>query len=74
MQCRLGFIVQSLEDMSFLRADGEGGVESCHLYSRAMPFSNAESAFEAVEAHCGGRGAVVPVYLPVDGSSPFRRE
>lgn len=73
MECRVAFIVQSLEDMSFLRADGEGGVETCHLFSRAMPFSNAEAAFEAVEDHCGGRGAVMPVYIPLDGRSPFKQ-
>jgi len=64
MLCVPAFIVQGLDDMAFLRADGEGGVETTHLFSAAMPFRTAEQAFEAVEDHSGGRGAVVQIWVP----------
>lgn len=64
MQCRAAFIVQGLEDMAFLRCDGEGGIDYTHLFSASTPFDSAEQAFEAVEDHCGGRGAVVRIWVP----------
>ena len=69
MNCRPGFIVQSMDTFAFLRADGEGGVTDTHLFSAAMPFASPEAAIEAVEDHCGGRGAVIRVWLPEKGSS-----
>ena len=64
MNCRPAFIVQGLDDMAFLRCDGEGGVDYTHLFSAATPFDLPEQAFEAVEDHCGGRGAVVRIWVP----------
>ena len=64
MICRRAYIVQSMDTFAFLRADGEGGVvETCKL-SAAMPFDDPEAAIEAVEDHCGGRGVVVPIWVP----------
>lgn len=64
MQCRRVYIVQSTDEFSFLRADGEGGVDYTHLFAAATPFATPEAAIEAVEDHCGGRGAVTPIWVP----------
>jgi hypothetical protein len=64
MICRPAYIVQSTDDFCFLRADGEGSVDYTHLFSAATPFDTAEAAIEAVEDHCGGRGAVSRVWVP----------
>lgn len=69
MLCRPAYLVQSTDDFAFLRCDGEGGVDYTHLFSAASPFDTAEAAIEAVEDHCGGRGAVSRIYVP-DGTSP----
>ena len=64
MLCRPAFIVQSTDSFAFLRADGEGGVVETCMFNAAMPFDSAESAFEAVEDHCGGRGVVLRIWIP----------
>lgn len=55
------YYVQSLEDFSFLRADGEGGVETTPLITRAMSFDTAEAAHEAVMDHLSGEAVVFQV-------------
>lgn len=67
MNCRPAFIVQSTDTYAFLRADGEGGVIETHLFSAAMPFNSPESALDAVEDHCSGRGVVVRIWVPEHG-------
>ena len=64
MLCRPAFLVQSTDDFTFLRCDGEGGVDSTHLFTAATPFDTVEAAIEAVEDHCSGRGVVARVWLP----------
>ena len=64
MLCRPAFIVQATDTFAFLRADGEGGVVETYLFSAAMPFDSPEAALDAVEDHCGGRGAVVRIWVP----------
>lgn len=56
------FYVQDAETFAFLRADGEGGVQSTPLITNATPFTNAEAAADAVEDHCGGVGVVFRCY------------
>lgn len=68
MFCRPAFIVQATDDFSFLRCDGEGGVDYTYLFSAASPFDTAEAAIEAVEDHCGGRGVVSRIWVP--GGTP----
>lgn len=67
MDCYPVYIIQATDDFSFLRADGEGGVDYTHLFSAASPFDTVEAAIEAVEDHCGGRGAVSRIWVP-DGT------
>lgn len=64
MQCRAAYIVQSMMDFTFLRCDGEGGVETTMVYSGATPFDHPEAAMEAVQDHCDGRGSVVRIWVP----------
>lgn len=56
------FYVQSTEDNSFLRADGEGGVGYTPLIVNATPFTHADAAKDAVQDHCGGLGVVFSCY------------
>ncbi|WP_295856138.1 hypothetical protein [uncultured Xylophilus sp.] len=56
------YYVQSTEDHSFLRADGEGGVDYAPLIVNATPFTTPEAAADAVHDHCGGEGVVFPCY------------
>jgi hypothetical protein len=67
MNCRPAYIVQSTDDFCFLRADGDGGVDYTHLFAAATPFDTAEAALEAVDDHCGGRGAVSRLWVPDHG-------
>lgn len=64
MNCRPAYIVQAMDTFAFLRADGEGGVVETYLFNAAMPFDSPESALEAVEDHCSGRGSVVRIWVP----------
>lgn len=64
MLCRPAFIVQCTDTFAFLRADGDGGVVETFMFNAAMPFSTPESALEAVDDHCGGRGVVCRVWVP----------
>ena len=56
------YYVQSTEDHTFLRADGEGGIDYVPLITSAMPFTTAEAAADAVVDHCGGEGVVFRCY------------
>ena len=56
------YYVQSTEDHSFLRADGEGGIDYVHLITSATPFTTAEASADAVVDHCGGEGVVFRCY------------
>ena len=56
------YYVQSTEDHTFLRADGEGGIDYVPLITSAMPFTSAEAAADAVVDHCGGEGVVFRCY------------
>lgn len=56
------YYVQSTEDHTFLRADGEGGIDYVPLITSAMPFVSAEAAADAVVDHCGGEGVVFRCY------------
>lgn len=56
------FYVQATEDCTFLRADGEGGVGYTALIVNATPFTDAGSAKDAVQDHCGGLGVVFSCY------------
>lgn len=56
------FYVQSTDDYTFLRADGEGGVDTTPLIVNATPFSTPDAAADAVQDHCGGEGVVFRAY------------
>jgi len=56
------YYVQSTEDHTFLRADGEGGVDYAPLIVNATPFTTPEAAADAVQDHCGGEGVVFRCY------------
>lgn len=56
------YYVQSTDDYTFLRADGEGGVDSTPLITNATPFNTPEAAVDAVQDHCGGEGVVFRTY------------
>lgn len=62
MELARHFYVQSTEDHTFLRADGEGGVGYTALIGNATPFTHAEAAKDAVQDHCGGLGVVFSCY------------
>lgn len=64
MLCRAAYLVQSTDSFAFLRADGDGGVVETCMLSAAMPFDSPDAALDAVEDHCGGRGAVVRIWVP----------
>ena len=54
MEIARAFYVQSTEDNTFLRADGDGGVGYTPLIVNATPFAHADAAKDAVQDHCGG--------------------
>ena len=62
MQIAPRYYVQSTDDFTFLRADGEGGVDTTPLITNATPFTNPEAAVDAVQDHCGGEGVVFRTY------------
>lgn len=62
MQIVPRYYVQSTDDYTFLRADGEGGVDSTPLIVNATPFSTPEAAVDAVQDHCAGEAVVFRTY------------
>lgn len=63
------YYVQSTDDFTFLRADGEGGVDYTPLITNATPFTSPEAAVDAVQDHCNGEGVVFRAYaLEVGGN------
>ena len=62
MQIVPRYYVQSTDDYTFLRADGEGGVDYTPLIVNATPFSTPDAAVDAVQDHCGGEGVVFRCY------------
>lgn len=58
MQITPCYFVQSTDDYTFLRADGEGGVDSTPLITNATPFNTPEAAVDAVQDHLSGEGVV----------------
>lgn len=62
MQIVPRYYVQSTDDYTFLRADGEGGVDYTPLIVNATPFSSPEAAVDAVQDHCGGEAVVFRSY------------
>lgn len=62
MQIVPRYYVQSTDDYTFLRADGEGGVDYTPLIVNATPFSSPEAAVDAVQDQCGGEAVVFRSY------------
>lgn len=62
MQIVPRYYVQSTDDYTFFRADGEGGVDYTPLIINATPFATPEAAVDAVHDHCGGEGVVFRSY------------
>lgn len=56
------YYVQSTDDYTFLRADGDGGVDTTPLITNATPFTTPEAAVDAVQDHCSGEGVVFRTY------------
>lgn len=62
MQISPRYYVQSTDDYTFLRADGDGGVDFTPLVINATPFATPEAAVDAVHDHCGGEAVVFRCY------------
>ena len=64
--CRPGYLVQGVDDGSFLAPGHDGDVRFVQLFSEACAFDDPGSAFDAVSDHFDGRAVVQQVWVPED--------